>query len=126
MSLPQSALIVDDEGHVRTFLRMILREAGVETTWEAANGVEALQVATEHRPELILLDLNMPIAGGLDTLRRLQEDHAETPVIIVTSQNQLQTVQDAARLGAVGYILKQNPKDEILRTLRETLERLAE
>ena len=126
MPPPRTALIVDDEGHVRTFLRMLLKETGIDTTWEATNGVEALQVAAEHHPELVLLDLNMPITGGIDALQQLQHAHPDVPVIIVTSQNALQTVQDVARMGAVGYILKQNPKHEILGALRETLARLAD
>lgn len=124
MAAPRTALIVDDESHVRTFLRLLLKEVGIDTTWEASNGAEALQVAAQNHPELILLDLSMPVVGGIDTLRRLQQDHADVPVIVVTSQNTLQTVQSAAQLGAIGYILKQSPKHVILAALRETLARL--
>jgi two-component system chemotaxis response regulator CheY len=124
MAAPRTALIVDDESHVRTFLRLLLKEVGIDTTWEAGNGAEALQLAAQNHPDLILLDLNMPVVGGIDTLKRLQQHHADVPVIVVTSQNALQTVQNAAEFGAVGYILKQSPKPTILAALRETLARL--
>jgi len=122
MPFPANALIVDDESHVRTFLRMVLGELGIETTWEAANGAEGLQLAEKHRPALILLDLNMPMVGGLDALSYLQQTQPDTPVVVVTSQNGLQAVENAVRLGAAGYILKQNSKTQIVATLRRILE----
>ncbi len=124
MPRPTNALVVDDEPHVRTFLRLVLKELGIEVKWEAANGAEALDVLQGHSPELVLLDLNMPLLGGLGVLERLQQLRPGTPAIIVTSQNALQTVQDVARLGAVGYVLKQSPRDVMLRELRDALDGL--
>lgn len=121
MSTLTSALIVDDETHVRVFLRLLLKEVGIATTWEAADGTRALELAQEHNPDLVLLDVNMPVMTGLETLERLQETHPDVPVVMVSSESALATVREAARLGAVGYILKQSPKDQALQSLRELI-----
>jgi two-component system response regulator EvgA len=126
MSRPSNALIVDDEAHARTFLRLLLKEIGIETTWEASDGAQALAMAKMHHPELVLLDLNLPILSGMETLTHLQALQPGIPVIVVTSQSAMKSVQDAAMLGAIGYVLKQAPKDEILRSLREALDTLIE
>ena len=124
MALPSNALIVDDEPHVRTFLRLLLREVGVTECWEATDGGQALAMALHHQPELILLDINLPVMSGLEVLDQLRAAKCESPVIMVTSQSAMKSVLESARLGAIGYILKHSPKDQALTTLRETLARL--
>jgi CheY-like chemotaxis protein len=124
MARPTSALIVDDEAHVRVFVRLLLAEAGITTTWEAGNGEEALELVREHRPALVLLDVNMPVLNGLETLDQLQAIEPDLPVVMLTSESAMQTVREAARLGATGYILKQSPRDDALKSLRETLDAL--
>lgn len=121
MPRPATALIVDDEAHVRTFLRLLLKELGIETIWEAKDGAQALVLAAAQRPELVLLDLNLPLVGGIDVLGQLQRQQPGIPVVIVTSLSAAKIVQEAARLGAIGYILKQSPKDQMLLSLREAL-----
>jgi CheY-like chemotaxis protein len=122
MSRPSNALIVDDEAHARTFLRLVLKELGITTTWEARDGAQALAMVKANQPELVLLDLNMPILGGLEVLTGIQQIQPGTPVIIVTSLSAMKTVQDAAREGAIGYVLKQSPKAEIMRSIEEALD----
>lgn len=126
MSRPTNALIIDDEPHARTFLRLILKEIGIDTTWEARDGAQALALVAMHKPELILLDLNLPVLGGMEVLEQLNQMQPGTPVIVVSSQSAMRSVLETARLGAVGYVLKQSPKDEILATLRETIDQLAD
>jgi two-component system chemotaxis response regulator CheY len=124
MARPTSALIVDDEAHVRVFLRLLLNELGIATTWQAAEGETALALAAEHRPELVLLDVNMPGLSGLETLARIKAAHPDLPVVMVSSENAMTTVREAARLGASGYVLKQTAKDEAREALREIIESL--
>lgn len=119
MARPTTALIVDDEAHVRTFLRLLLKELGITTTWEASDGATGVALAVNHKPEVVLLDLNMPVLNGLEALTQLRELEPDIPVIMVTAQIALGSVQEAARLGASGYILKHNPKNQTLAALRE-------
>jgi two-component system, chemotaxis family, chemotaxis protein CheY len=125
MARPTNALIVDDEAHVRVFVRLLLKEAGVERTWEAADGAKGLELVEEHRPELVLLDINMPIMDGLTMLGELAERHPEVPVIMLSSLGSAKIVKECVERGAVGYILKHSSRAAAVATLRETLDNLA-
>jgi CheY-like chemotaxis protein len=124
MSRPTNALIVDDEAHVQVFLRLLLKELGVETTWSATDGAQALAMAAQHHPELVLLDVNLPVMNGLEVLQKLGVAHPGMPVIMVSSQSAMKTVLDCVKLGAVAYVLKHSPKAEALKMLREALDSL--
>ena len=78
-------LVIDDEADVRTFLTAVLKRNGYETV-TAANGLEALEVAREHKPDLITLDLMMPNKSGTDFYRNLAKDEelAKIPVIVIS------------------------------------------
>lgn len=125
MPRPTNALIVDDEPHVRVFVRMLLREAGIADVWEAANGVEAIEQLNAHEPQLLLLDVNLPLMSGLEVLRELTGAGWDLPVVMMTAESSMKTVKEAADLGARGYLLKQSPKEESLARLREILDELA-
>lgn len=124
MSRPTSALIVDDEPHVRAYLRTLLKELGIETCWEAGRGDEVLTLVAANNPGLLLLDLNLPGIGGLDVLRELADAHPEVPVVIVTAHTALDAAKQAAELGAFGYVLKHNSRPQVLAALREVVESL--
>jgi two-component system, chemotaxis family, chemotaxis protein CheY len=126
MPPPTNALIVDDEAHVRTFLRLLLRELGITQTWEADDGAAAVEQALAHKPDLVLLDINLPVMTGLQALAKLRQVAPEIPVVMVTSQSALTTVREAVRLGAAGYVLKHTPKAQTLAALREVIDGLAE
>lgn len=126
MARPTNALIVDDESHVRTFVRLLLREVGIEECWEAADGAAALTLVAQHQPQLVLLDVNMPQMSGIEMLGKLREARADIPVIILSAQSSIGVVNEAARLGAIGYVLKYAPKAEVLATLRGAIESLEE
>lgn len=122
MPRPTNALIVDDEAHVRVFVRTMLKELGIVKTWEAGDGGQAIAQIQEHWPELVLLDVNLPVMGGLQVLQEIHDVAPEIPVIMMTSQTTMKTVNTAAQLGAVAYILKHSPKDVIIRALREAID----
>ena len=124
MPRPTHALIVDDEAHVRVFLRLLLKQLGVTHTWEAADGQAAIDLTVKHKPEVVLLDVNLPVIGGLEALAQIRALEPDIPVIMVTSQTAMSTVQEAARLGAAGYVLKHVPKPEALRSLAEAIDGL--
>ena len=124
MSRPTNALIVDDESHVRAFLRLLLRELGITDCWEAAEGGSAIQLAQLHKPGLVLLDINMPGLNGLQVLGELKQIDPDVAVVMVTSHSAIGAVSEAVRLGAIGYLLKHSTKDETLAALKEALESL--
>jgi two-component system, chemotaxis family, chemotaxis protein CheY len=126
MSRPTSALIIDDEAHVRTYLRLMLGELNVATQWEASDGARGLELALEHRPELVLLDINLIGMDGLEVLGRLTQEAPEIPVIMVTARTAIETIREAHERGAAGYVIKHLPRVEVLASLREAIEGLDE
>jgi len=124
MSRPVNALIADDESHVRTFLRLCLKEVGIEKIWEADDGAQAIAMVKLHQPELVLLDINMPIMDGLEVLEQLREMKPDLPVVVVTVQSAMKTVLECVRLGAVAYVLKHGSKEAAIQALRDALDRI--
>ena len=126
MAFNGKILLVDDEPHIRKFVGLLLKQLGSPTIIEAGNGQEALALYRQERPDLVLLDVNMPGLDGLATLRALRELDPEVVAIMLTSLASRQMVEGAADLGACLYIRKDTPKDEMLKMLRETLDTVFE
>jgi two-component system chemotaxis response regulator CheY len=124
MARPTNALIVDDEPHVRLFVKMLLKQVGIERTWEAGDGVQALAMVAQHDPELVLLDINLPMMSGVEVLASLQQERRHLPVIMISAQSSMKTVLECVKLGATAYILKHSPKAEALKMLREAVDSL--
>ena len=125
MPRPVSALIIDDEPHVRVVFRLILKQLGIQTVWEAADGASALEQASAHLPQVVLLDINLPQIGGLEVLAKLKAAHPSMPVIIVSSQSTMKTVIQTRELGAEAYVLKHAPKAEVLQMLSDAFDNIA-
>ncbi len=121
MNFSGTILIVDDEAHIRKFVTLILRSLGVTSIVEASNGEEAVATFQRISPDLVLLDVNMPQVDGIETLKRLKEIDPDVLAIMLTSLANRSTVEQAMQLGAVNYIRKDTPKEEIARTLSETI-----
>ncbi len=122
MTFDGKILLVDDEAHVRKFVGLIARTLGNPTLLEASNGADALEVYQREKPDVVLLDVNMPILDGIGTLRELKAIDPEAVVIMLTSLANRQTVEESLELGASNYLRKDTPRDEIARRLKETLE----
>jgi DNA-binding NarL/FixJ family response regulator len=125
MPRPVNALIVDDEPHVRVLIRVLLKQLGIITIWEAPDGAAALEMAAAHKPDVILLDINLPQVGGLEVLAKLKAAHPKIPVIIVSSQSTMKTVSQTRELGAAAYVLKHAPKTEVLQMLSDAFDEIA-
>ena len=121
MTFNGTVLLVDDEPHIRKFVGLILKQLGASKILEAANGEEALAIYAVEHPDLVLLDVNMPILDGIQTLKKLREIDPDCVVIMLTSLANRQTVVDTVLLGAANYIRKDTPKEEITRALSETI-----
>lgn len=115
-------MLVDDEPHIRKFISLLLRQLGSPEVVEASNGNEAIAKYKVEQPDLVLLDVNMPVLDGIGTLRALRELDPDAVVIMLTSLSSRNMVQQAAELGASNYIRKDTKSDEILKALRETID----
>ena len=115
------ALIIDDEPHVRKYIGLVLRSIGIATIVEAGNGVEGFAAYQREKPDLVLLDVNMPIQDGLETLKQIRSFDSEAVVIMLTSLTTRQTVEVAVDQGALHYIRKDTPRDELIVLLKQLL-----
>ena len=108
-------LIADDHGVVRAGLRALLNGVGdLEVVGEAADDSETLRVAEELRPDIVLLDISMPGAGGIEVTRRLRDHLPATRVLILTVHEDSTLLREAIRAGAAGYLLKRAVEPEIM------------
>jgi two-component system chemotaxis response regulator CheY len=121
MNFAGKILLVDDEAHVRKFLSLVVRQLGSPAIIEASNGADAFEIYQRERPDIVLLDVNMPVQDGLQTLKQITDFDSGAVVIMLTSLANRETVEEAARKGAVSYVRKDTPRDEILRLLRQTI-----
>ena len=122
MNLKGSILLVDDEAHIRKYVSLILKQLGAPKVIEAANGEEALVAYQKEKPELVLLDISMPLMNGLETLKKLRAIDPESVIIMLTSMVNRQSIDEALAHGASNYIRKDTPKEEIAKAILETLE----
>jgi DNA-binding NarL/FixJ family response regulator len=102
----RTAVIVDDNSSIRLLLKGVLSELGLNIVGQAANGEEAIRAAKTHQPSVLFLDVNMPGISGIEALPKIVEASPETAVVMVTGDTSRQLVQQAAGLGARGYIVK--------------------
>ncbi len=122
MNFQGTILLVDDEPHIRKFVGLILKQLGAPNIIEAGNGQDALATYQSENPDLVLLDISMPVMDGLTTLRNLKALDPDCVVIMLTSIVNRQSIDEALSLGAANYIRKDTPKEEIARALTETIE----
>lgn len=100
-------LIVDDHAVLRDGLRAVLSaEDDIEVVGEAADGIAAVQEIVRHKPDVVLLDLNLPLMSGFDLLRELQRRGLSPAVLVLTMNEALENVRAAFELGARGYVKK--------------------
>ncbi len=111
-------VVADDHPVYRSGLRMLLEELGIEVVAEAPDGARAVELALEHRPDVVLMDLQMPGVTGLEATRRLSEVAPEVRVLVLTMVEDDDTLFAALRAGAAGYLLKGAGADEIDRAVR--------
>jgi two-component system chemotaxis response regulator CheY len=122
MRSPETALIVDDEKHLRLYLRLILSELGLTTIVEASNGREGIERYKAVKPDLVFMDVNMPVVEGIEALRGIVDLDADAVVVMVSSMATRQVVEDSVKQGATYYIRKDSSKDEIIQIIRNLIQ----
>jgi NarL family two-component system response regulator LiaR len=119
MAMTIRVLITDDHGVVRQGLRMYLGlDPELEVVGEAANGEEALRMARELGPDVVLMDLLMPVMDGIAATGKIRAELPEVEVIALTSVLEDASVSGAVRAGAIGYLLKNTEADDLGRAIK--------
>jgi DNA-binding NarL/FixJ family response regulator len=112
-------LLADDHAVVRDGLRNMLSHVdGLEVVAAAQNGEEAVALVDEHAPDVVLMDLEMPVLGGVEATRRIAERGSRACVVVLTSFADRERILDALDAGAVGYLLKDAEPDELVRGIQ--------
>lgn len=112
--MAQRLLIVDDARFMRLVIRDVAAEVGWEVVGEAANGREAVRSFEQTRPDLIVLDLVMPIMGGLEALKQIRSVDPHAKVAVVSDLDQKETILEVLRAGAIDYIVKPFERSRLL------------
>ena len=112
-------LVADDQSMVRAGFRMLLsREQDIEVVAEASNGLEAVEKAARFRPTVVLMDIRMPELDGLEATRRILADADGARILILTTFDLDEYVYEALRAGASGFVLKDDPPEQLLAAIR--------
>ena len=112
-------LVVDDQAMVRAGLRMLLSsEPDIEVVAEAGHGLEAIAQAGRHHPDVILMDLRMPELDGLEATRRILAADPDARVLVLTTFNLDDYVYESLRAGASGFVLKDEPPEQLIAAVR--------
>jgi len=115
-----SVVIAEDHTVVREGLRAILHSAGdVEVVGEAENGREAVRLVAQKQPDVILLDLMMPLLNGFEATKQITRESPKTKILMLSSYSDPDRVQELLDLGAAGYLVKQSAADELVQAIRE-------
>ena len=119
MTTPKRILIADDHLIIRQGLRLILEtEPDFELVGEAADGLEAVRLAAELQPDVILMDLRMPGMDGLSAIERLHREQPHIAIVILTTYNEDELLVQGLRLGARGYLLKDTDRETLFNAIR--------
>ncbi len=110
-------LVVDDALFMRKMICGVAAEAGWQVVGEAANGAEAISLYQQHRPDLVTMDLVMPIMGGLEALRQIRSFDPLAKVVVVTALDQKQSLMESIRDGAIDFIVKPFERERVLALL---------
>jgi len=112
-------LIVDDHPVVREGLAaMINRRPDMEVVAEAVNGREAVELCRRHRPDVTLMDLRMPVMGGVEATQAIRREFSDARIIVLTTYDGDQDIYRALQAGARAYLLKDAPREELLEAIR--------
>ena len=120
---PIKVLVVDDHWVVRQGLRMFLdQESAITVVGEASDGREAIDLARQLRPDVVLMDILMPHVDGIEAITHIKAEMPRVEVIALTSVLQDGSVSDAIQAGAIGYLIKDTRGDQLVQAIRDAAE----
>lgn len=118
MSQPIRVMLVDDQALFREGLKTLLGlDDRFEVVCEAGNGQHAIELAETHAPNVILMDLNMPIMDGIAATAAIKKSSSKTKVLVLTTFDDDERVFDALKAGAAGYLLKDTPSEQLAKAI---------
>ena len=119
---PARIIITDDHAMIRDGIQAMLEsEPDLEVIGEATNGREAVELCRDLCPELMLMDVRMPVMDGLEATRQIKRECPETSVLMVTTYESSEYLFEAIKAGAAGYVLKNTTKPQLSNAIRRTL-----
>jgi two-component system chemotaxis response regulator CheY len=116
-------MVADDSDAVRMVLKDILEIGHHTMIAEATNGIEAVEKFNSVKPDLLLLDLAMPKQDGLDTVKQIMATNPNAKIIMITASDNIKTMQECLRAGALTYVLKPFDFDQVLQIISKALEK---
>ena len=115
-------MIVDDHSIVRVGLKQVLEQSGeFEVVGQAADGEEAVRVAAEVSPDVVVMDVIMPGKDGVEACREIMESAPETRVVMLTASTEVDAIVEAVAAGATGYLQKETDRERLLSTVRDAV-----
>ena len=117
----KTIMLVDDSASVRKVLRMMFEAAGYQIAAEFANGADAVQGASKIRPDLIVLDLSMPVMNGMEAAPLLRQELPTVPIILFTLFAQALSIQGVQAAGISSVVAKDAPTSKLIATVEELL-----
>lgn len=115
---PTRVMLVDDHTAVRESLRRSMEGEGFDVVGDAGDGEEAVKLGTELRPDVVLMDVSMPVLDGIEATRQLRERSPATQVVILTMHGDHEVVRRAITAGAIGYLVKDASIDDVIEAVR--------
>lgn len=112
-------LLADDHAIVRQGLKALLDKEGIDVVCEAADGRQAIKMVREHKPDVAVLDLAMPLLNGLDTAREVLKMSIRTKPMLLTMHTEDHYVLEALRAGVCGYVMKSHSREDLVRAIMQ-------
>ena len=122
----QRVVIADDETIVRMDIREILEANGYEVVGEASDGIDAVELCRQQNPDLVLLDIKMPLMDGLSAAKQIHETNGNVAIVILTAYNDERFIDKAAEYGSVGYVVKPLNERSLIPAIKIALKRAAD
>ena len=122
---PRRVVVAEDESLIRLDIVEILRDNGYDVVGEAGDGETAVQLATELRPDVVIMDIRMPQLDGIKAAERLTRDHI-APVVLLTAFSQKELVEQASEAGALAYVVKPFTPNDLMPAIEIALARYAQ
>ncbi|BAV34098.1 LuxR family transcriptional regulator [Sulfuricaulis limicola] len=114
-----SVLLADDHAIVRQGLKALLDKEAIDVVCEAADGRQAVKMVREHKPDVAVLDLAMPLLNGLDAAREILKMHTRTRPMLLTMHTEDHYVLEALRAGVRGYVMKSHSREDLVRAIKQ-------